>query len=116
MNIDPREMYELEKKELDYKKLYEEAKAKLDKIEWEKTKKNIDHNLELSYQLNNNYRKEEIRKSIAEGNYFHALERLDVKTVDTVIKEYGWEAITKTLYETLVDVIKEETEEGDTHA
>ncbi len=113
MNIYSKETYGLEKKEIDYKKLYEETKAKLDAIEWEKTKKEIDNRLELTYQLFNDYRKEEIRKNITEGNYFHALERLDVRTVDSVIKEFGWETVTKALDETLTEVLAEEAKEAE---
>jgi hypothetical protein len=98
-------------KEIDYKVLYEEAQAKLDKIAHDELKKRLDETLQIKHRMLYGYDQEEQFKRIKENMSFEFISRLDRDEVQNFINEIGYDklwAIIKDIYQ---DVIVNDEEE-----
>lgn len=91
---------------IDYKALYEEAQAKLDKIAYDELKKRIDETLQIKHRILYGYDKEEQFKRIQANMSLEFICRLDRDEVQNVINEIGYDklwTIIQDIYQDLVD-------------
>jgi hypothetical protein len=100
------------KEPLDYKKLYEEAQAKLDKIEFENDKDEVNRLLELGYAFGGSYKAQDRRTLIRNKNYFKLLKSFDASDsiVEQLILKYGYVKLTEIIQAVYEDITKREAE------
>lgn len=102
--------------DLNYKALYEQAKVKLDKIEHERLKNELDEKLSIRYNLTSSYRSEKLKEHLKNHNFVLAFlegnSKEEVEKHYEAIKKYGWETVTQIYNELFDDATKpdEETE------
>ena len=102
----------MNEKERDYKKLYEEAQMKLDKIEYDILKSEIDKKLGLTRHLKDVYNNKEplnYLKNKKVYSFLHTLYSEDA--VENAIKEIGWEKLTKIIDDVYKEILEEEAKE-----
>lgn len=88
--------------EIDYKALYEEVKAKLDKIDYNKLKKKINDTLRIKHNRVYGYDRGDQLKRVQENLSLEFICRLDREDVQTFIDEIGYDklwGIIKELYQ-----------------
>ena len=98
---------------IDYKALYEEAQAKLDKIAYNKLKKRIDDTLGIKHNKMFGYNREEQLKRVQENESLGFIRRLDGDKVQIFINEIGYDklwAIIKDIYQDVIVNNEEEAE------
>lgn len=95
---------------IDYKKLYEEAQAKLDKIAYDELKKRLDETLQIKYRILYGYDKEEQFKRIQENMSFEFICRLNRDEVQNVINEIGYDKLWRIIQDIYQDIIVNDKE------
>ena len=101
--------------DINYKTLYEQAQAKLDKIEYKELKEKINNKLGLrGFITYNTYKKDERLEALSQQNYFTFLSKIySDEQVEKVIKEIGWEKLTKIIDDVYKEVLAEEAKEAE---
>jgi predicted transcriptional regulator len=97
--------------EIDYKTLYEQAQAKLDKIAYGEFKRQVDNELSITYKIDSGYDCKAQRERLDNNDSFEFLSRLDRDDVQRYIDEIGYEklwSIIKDLYQDWKNETKEE--------
>jgi len=92
---------------LDYKALYEAAKAKLDKIEWAETKEKIAKRLELGYAFGSPAYGDDLRELLKKNKLISLLghHRLSEEK-DEVVNQYGFDVVVKAIREYVEELDK----------